>query len=179
MIPNDKAFQPPQLPPGFPLAGAPGIDPAVMNQVRTIAHSALDGVLQWAFDNIVPLLLQGLKQGPQVLGAAASEAQSLGNVGDAPAAANDLMARGAGDAQQGGRVGIGPFPHGDVDLRFMGANVAPNVRSNRGGQTRRFYFLDEGVAPLQVQQKAADGTEQRKQVGSPGGGGEFVRFQPG
>ena len=180
MMPNDKAFQPPQLPPGFPLAGAPAIDPAVMNQVRTIAHSALDGVLQWAFSNIVPLLLQGLKQGPQALGAAASEAGSLPNMGVVPAgAANDLIAKDAGAAQQAAKSAIGPFPHGDVDLRFMGPNVAPDVRPNRAGATRRFYFLDENVAPPQVPQKAADGTEQPKRVVPPAGGGEIVGFKPG
>jgi hypothetical protein len=177
MLPNDKAFQPPNLPAGFPLAGVPGanqgIDPAVMNQVRTIAHTALDVVLQWAFANVVPLLLQALKQGPQAVNAATSEIGSLAvNQGPAP---DDLMAKGAGNARQAANR-IGPFPHGDVDLRFMGPNIAPNVRPARGG--RKFYFLDDTSTPAQVPQKAADGTEQRNR-GTQAAGVEIIGFKPG
>ncbi len=181
-MPNDNAFQPPQLPPGFPLAGIPGanqgIDPAVMNQIRTIAHSALDGILQWAFSNVVPLLLQGLKQGPQALNAATSEVSSAGNLAFNHAAAADGLAKGGGGAQQAANPRFGSFPHGDVDLGFMGANVAPNVQTNRGGANRRFYFLNQGEAPTQVPQKAADGAQGRG-PNAQAGGVEIVGFKPG
>ena len=181
MLQNDKAFQPPNLPAGFPLAGVPGanqgIDPAVMNQVRTIAHTALDGILQWAFANVVPLLLQALKQGPQAVNAATSEIGSLGNlaVNQGPAADN-LIATGAGNARQAVNR-IGPFPHGDVDLRFMGPNIAPNVRPARG-DGRKFYFLDDTSTPAQVPHKAANGTEQKNR-GTQAAGVEIIGFKPG
>lgn len=39
----------------------------------------------------------------------------------------------------------GPFPHGDVDLSGLPANVPIGpVRPNRGRGPRRFYFLPEG-----------------------------------
>ena len=39
-----------------------------------------------------------------------------------------------------------PFPHGDMDLSFISANVVtPN--EPRSGQDRQFYFLKQGNAP--------------------------------
>src|SRR5260221_3289321 len=181
-MPNDNAFQPPPLPQGFPLAGVPGanqgIDPAVMNQIRTIAHSALDGVLQWAFSNVVPLLLQSLKEGPQAFNAAVSKIGPVGNLAFNHAAAADDLAKGGGGAQQVASPRVGPFPHGDVDLRFMGANIAPNVQPNRGGDNKRFYFLNQGEAPAQIPQKAADGGQGRGSDAQTGGV-EIVGFKPG
>jgi hypothetical protein len=181
MLPNDKAFQPPELPADFPLAGVPGvnqaIDPAVMNQVRTLAHSALDGVLQWAFSNVVPLLLQAIRQGPHAVHVAASKGGSAVNIGfDQAAAADDLMTREAGAVKQAPKAQVGPFPHGDVDLRFMGPNVAQNIQPNRG-QGRRFYFLDGDAAPKQVPQKAA--ADNNRRPGAQPGAIEIIGFRPG
>jgi hypothetical protein len=178
MLPNDKVFQPPQFPSGFPLAGVTTgeIDPAVMNQVRAIAHSALDGVLQWAFNNVAPLLLQGLKQGPQAVNAAASGATQAGNLAVNEAGVADGLARdGAGQAAN---PRVGPYPHGDVDLRFMGANVAPNVQPMRGSRNRNFYFLNQGGAPAQLPRGAADDVRQGGPV-TEAANVEIVGFKPG
>jgi len=46
------------------------------------------------------------------------------------------------------RYRSGPYPHGDVDLRFISANVpAERPRPRRGGAGRRFYFLNEPATP--------------------------------
>jgi hypothetical protein len=44
----------------------------------------------------------------------------------------------------------GPYPHGDVDLSFIAANVPPEpVRPRRGSAGRRFYFLrDTDIATV-------------------------------
>jgi|ERR1700752_129201 len=178
MLPNDKVFRPPQFPSGFPLAGVTteGIDPAVMNQIRAIAHSALDGVLQWAFNNVVPLLLQGLKQGPQAVNAAASGAAQAGNLAGNEAAVADGLAREGGRHAADSRVG--PYPHGDVDLRFMGPNVAPNVQPIHGARNRNFYFLNQGGAPAQVPRRTADGARRTGSV-TDAADVEIVGFKPG
>lgn len=43
----------------------------------------------------------------------------------------------------------GPYPHGDVDLSFISANVSVEpVKPSRGTSSRRFYFLaDEQETP--------------------------------
>ena len=42
----------------------------------------------------------------------------------------------------------GPYPHGDVDLRFLSANVpAEPIRPQRRRASRRFYFLPEPAVP--------------------------------
>jgi hypothetical protein len=183
---KDKVFEPPQPPAGFPLAGLPGanqgLDPALMAQIQTIAHAAVDSALQWAFQNIVPLLLQAIQKGPQAVESVASEAAGMGDVGfNQAAAADDLMARGGAGVRQVAKPAMGPFPHGDVDLRFMGPNVAPNVRPERGGHGRQFYFLNNPDAPVQVPRKAAADAPR-------GGGGQapaaarglgVVGFKPG
>lgn len=177
MLPDDKVFRPPQFPPGFPLAGVANqeIDPAVMNQIRAIAHSALDGVLHWAFNNVVPLLLQGLKQGPQAVSAAASAADQAGNFAGNEAGVAEGSAKEG--ARQAANLRVGPYPHGDVDLSFMGPNVAPNVQPTRGARNRNFYFLNQGGAPAQVPRRAADGA--RPGPMTEAADVEIVGFKPG
>jgi hypothetical protein len=80
-----------------------------MNQVRTIAHAALDGVLQWAFSNVVPLLLQGLKQGHKAVNAVAAEAGTIENLAFNQAPAVDDLAKGAGAQQAANPLRWGPF----------------------------------------------------------------------
>ena len=49
----------------------------------------------------------------------------------------------AADASQAlGATATGPFPHGDLDLSHIPANVAPPAFPPRRGSARRFYFLD-------------------------------------
>jgi hypothetical protein len=183
MCPKDNVFDPPRPPAGFPLAGLPGgnqgLDPALLGQVQTIAHAAVDGVLQWALQNIVPLVVQAIREGVHAGGAVASQGADVGNAGfNQAAAADDLLARGGGAARQAAAPQAGPFPHGDVDLRFMGPNVAPNVRPVRGGHSRQFYFLNNPDAPVQVPQKAA-AEDRRRGRGGTAPGGAVVKFTPG
>lgn|GEM_PF-2923247 len=183
MCPKNNVFEPPRPPAGFPLAGLPGgnqgLDPALLAQVQTIAHAAVDGALQWILQNIIPLVMQAIQEGMHAGNAAASQGADVGNAGfNQAAAADDLLARGGGAARQAAPAQVGPFPHGDVDLRFMGPNVAPNVRPVRGGHSRQFYFLNNPDAPVQVPQKAA--AEDRGRVrGGIAPKGAVVKFTPG
>jgi hypothetical protein len=121
-------------------------------------------------------VVQAIREGVHAGEAVTSEGADVGNVGfNQAAAADDLMARGA---RQAAKPQAGPFPHGDLDLRFLGPNVAPNVRPVRGGHSRQFYFLNNPDAPVQVPQKAA--AEDRGRVrGGNAPGGAVVKFIPG
>jgi hypothetical protein len=148
-------------------------------QMQTVAHAAADGILEWVLQNIVPLVVQAIREGRQAGEAVAPEGADVGNAGfNQAAAAGNLMAQGPRGAGQAAPTQVGPFPHGDVDLRFMGPNVAPNVRPVRGGHSRQFYFLDNPDAPVQVPQKAvADDGGRGRRVAAPGGA--VVKFTPG
>jgi hypothetical protein len=183
MCPKDKVFEPPHPPAGFPLAGLPGgnqgLDPALLGQIQTIAHAVVDNLLQWALQNVVPIVVQAIREGVHAGEAVASEGADVGNAGfNQAAAADGLMARGGGAARQAAAPRVGPFPHGDVDLRFMGPNVAPNMRPGRGGHSRQFYFLNNPDAPVQVPRKAAAEDAGRVRGGTAPGGA-VVKFTPG
>lgn len=148
---------------GFQMAGN-AIDPALIAQIEKAAHAALDQILQWAFKNILPALVQSLSAEAGAAQTVVSEAEGVANavlsqiqqlVG---MAANANLAGQAGQAvqagaAQGGQAAgfkMGQYPHGDVDLRFMGANVAPGIRPEGSPAKRAFYFLDNSRTPQQV-----------------------------
>jgi hypothetical protein len=158
MAVKDKPVEPPKLPSGFPLAGLPdvsnGIDPAVMGKITSIAHMALDGILQWAFQNIAPILLQGVAATPQAADAAEERVVQHGDAAFAQRPDIDqIMAQHGGNRhaapnqepeKPAARPKLGPYPHGDMDLGFLGANVAPGpVRPERNQTARRYYFLPD------------------------------------
>jgi hypothetical protein len=112
------------MPAGFQRPGVPGagnvLDPAVRAQIREKLHPVLHEVLE---------LVMGRRDG---------EAER-----PEPAAAPE----GPAEADRPAPHRAGPFPHGDVDLRYIAANVPPEpVRPQRAGGQRRFYFLQEELA---------------------------------
>ena len=156
----DTKAQNPDLPrlPDDPLRGGLQmagnvIDPSLVAAIEQIAHSGLDQLLQWALKNIVPVLVQSLSAQAGAGKVIVSEANTLANVmlsliqqvTSLPANANP-----AGAIPEAGGFKMGLYPHGDVDLRFMGANVAPDVRPEKAPSKRTFYFLEDSKTPQQI-----------------------------
>jgi hypothetical protein len=176
MAENDKPVEPPQLPQGFPLAGLPDLanNPAVPDKITAIAHMAVDGILQWAFQNIGPLLLQGLGKIPGAAKAAEEHGVNRGDVvfANRPDPDKLIAQHGGRAAQQDGNIPapqreqaekaapparLSPYPHGDVDLRFLGANVAAGpVHPVRKQTHRQYYFLPEDQGQQQRAQPDTD-----------------------
>jgi hypothetical protein len=118
--------QHPQPPAGFQRPGIPGagnlLDPAVRADLREQLHAA------------VP------QPGAVAEARASQENAPVGEATPAPAAPSASAPR---------SLGAGPFPHGDVDLRGMLANVPPEpIRPQRNLTGRRFYFLTSGPAAV-------------------------------
>lgn len=109
----------PPVPEGFQRPGVPGagniLDPKVRADLREQLHEAVQG----AREQVQP-------------GERPAEEAPPAQPAEQPAP----------PASSGGHR-VGPFPHGDVDLSGLVANVIPNVRPHRGGRGRRFYFLAE------------------------------------
>lgn len=126
----------PQAPAGFQRPGVPGagnlLDPAVRADIREKLHTA------------------GADARRQ---AAGGEAQERPDAATAPEAGEPERAAPAADAAprqpetaRAARFGAGPYPHGDVDLAFLGANVSVEPVRPRRGSRRRFYFLPDAAA---------------------------------
>ena len=156
----DAKAQNPDLPrlPDDPLRGGLQmagnvIDPSLLAAIEQIAHSGLDRLLQWALKNIVPAIVQSLSAQAGAGKVVVSEANTLANavlnliqqVANLPANANQ-----AGAIPEAGGFKMGQYPHGDVDLRFMGANVVPGVRPEKAPAKRTFYFLEDSKTPQQI-----------------------------
>jgi hypothetical protein len=130
----------PQAPAGMQRPGIPGagniLDPAVRAEIREKLHPAVHDAGQ---------LARGQRGEPkEEAEKPAEEARQ-----PAPAEADTPEARQPAPPAQGYRAG--PYPHGDVDLRTLPANVpAEPVRPRRGRAGRRFYFLtDQATASSQ------------------------------
>lgn len=147
---------------GLQMAGNE-IDPAVIAQIEQMAHAALDQILQWAIKNILPAIVQSISaeagaantivsQAEGVASAVLNQIQQLADMAAHANLAGQVGQAAQAGVAQGGQapLKIGQFPHGDVDLGFMGANVAPVVPSERASGKRTFYFLDNSKTPQQV-----------------------------
>jgi hypothetical protein len=138
---DQRAPQEPKPPAGLHGPAAEGaenvLDPAVRGELRALIREAV-----WsAFGAIAADLFQRGAAGPQApaqppAGAPAAPAPP------APAPPAGQPAAGPGGRQGTEAAGRFPFPHGDLDLRGIPANVpAAEERRPRRGAARRFYFL--------------------------------------
>lgn len=129
----------PQAPEGFQRPGVPGagniMDPAVRGEIRKIVHEAMHDIMRRA------------RGGHEADGGAAAAQPT-------PPESTGTDTRPAAEAEnrpaESNRPvkGLGPFPHGDVDLSYIAANVPPEaVKPNRARAARRFYFLPEDAQP--------------------------------
>jgi hypothetical protein len=154
---------------GLQMAGNE-IDPVLIAQIEQMAHAALDQILQWAVKNILPALVQSISAEAGAAKTIVSQAEGVANavlnqiqqIAEMAAKANLAGQAGQGaqaGAAQGGPAAfkIGQYPHGDVDLGFMGANVAPRAQPERASAKRTFYFLDNSKTPQQVPPARASG----------------------
>jgi hypothetical protein len=120
----------PQPPEGMPRPGIAGagnlLDPAVRAQIRETLHPALHQAGR-----------QAAGQAAEPPAGPAEQPTETAEAATTPAPAPPPPPRPAG---------LGPFPHGDVDLRFIAPNVPPEpVRPRRHRQARRFYFLTDSA----------------------------------
>ncbi len=118
----------PRPPEGFQRPGIPGagniLDPQVRADLRERIHPAVHDAAA------------------QLKGEAADRREDVASTPASPAP--------AADAPPPSGTRAGPFPHGDVDLSSLQANVPPEpVRLNRLRVRRRFYFLQDAPAPAQ------------------------------
>ena len=137
----------PEPPAGLhgPSADAPGslLDRGLRREVRELLAPVLlklvPAVLQ-TFRYLAGEIAKGNFPHPPNLGGAMT--QMPGQGADAPQPAAASLPAPPTPATPGGR----PFPHGDLDLSFITANVAtPNAP--RTGQNRQFYFLKKPNVP--------------------------------
>jgi hypothetical protein len=123
----------PQRPAGCqrPQVTGPGIfDPQVRSDIRAKLHAAAHDARP-----------QGV--GPPEDSSESAEAAALAPSA-APAPAPTTPAVPSAAAPQGQWHRAGRYPHGDVDLSFISANVpAEAIRPQRGRGPRRFYFLPQ------------------------------------
>lgn len=124
------AEQQPQPPSGFQRPGIPGagniLDPEVRGELREQVHSAVHGARPAPAPAGQPDTVQKA-EAPHAEPAAVPGAEAH----EAPAAFR-----------------AGPFPHGDVDLRGLPANVpAGPIRPQRNRAGRKFYFIPASQAP--------------------------------
>lgn len=123
------APQRPQPPEGFQRPGVPGagnlLDPAVRGELREKIHEGGQG----ARDQV--------KEAQTAPAADAGSQTEFGNQRQTAPAADTPKTPPANRA--------GPFPHGDVDLSGLAANVTPAKPRRSRGQ-RRFYFLKETMS---------------------------------
>ena len=110
-------IQPP-LPEGFQRPGVPGAGNALDPAVRAKLRGAIEEAVMSAW--------RSLAHGETPPAPPAPPA------GPAPSPAAPPAPR---------RFGAGPFPHGDVDLGFIAANVPADPPTPRRGAQRSFYFL--------------------------------------
>jgi hypothetical protein len=122
---EDQPAEMPRPPEGVQRPGVPGagniLDPAVRAEIREKLHPAIHDAVQKARGEGEPPI-----EPP-------AEARQEPRPAEAPPTQ---------------RFRVGPYPHGDVDLRNFPANVPPGpVRPNRGRGSRRFYFLNDTLGP--------------------------------
>lgn len=147
---------------GLQMAGNE-IDPALIAQIEQMAHAALDQILQWAIKNILPAIVQSISAEAGAAKTIVTQAEGVANAVLTQIQQLTAMAANAklnvppgpaaqGAAAQGGQgpFKMGQYPHGDVDLGFMGANVAPGIQPERASTERTFYFLDNSKTPQQA-----------------------------
>lgn len=117
---EDQQPSMPQGPAGMQRPGVPGagniLDPEVRGQIRESLHPAVHDAMR------------------QARGEPESKEETSSPSPPPPPT----------PAETTPRHRAGPFPHGDIDLSFIAANVpAEPVRPRRGRAGRRFYFLPE------------------------------------
>ena len=122
----------PHPPGGFQRPGIPGagnlLDPTVRGQLREQIHEAAHGAREQ------------VQQQPSEQSNEAREESSPARSASKEAPASSLTPRPSPHAP--------PYPHGDVDLSHLAANVPPEpVTPKRGKAGRRFYFLPEDAKP--------------------------------
>jgi len=141
-------FPKPPLPAGFQKPGVPGagnaLDPAVRGELRALIQEAvLDAMRQVAsgFGMTVPPEPAPAPPAPPFRGAPVPS-----NAAPPTAPARRL----------------GPFPHGDVDLSHVTANVPEETPAQRSARGRAYYFLqhDRAARPAQDQAPAATQEDQ-------------------
>ncbi len=132
----------PEPPAGMQRPGLPGagnlLDPQVRGQIREAVHAALHDLVRRAAGN--PAAADAPAPADQP---GAERVERPGPPSSSPPAA----ATTATDNPPGQRNRAGPYPHGDVDLSFIAANVPSEpVRPIRARAPRRFYFLADTKA---------------------------------
>ncbi|MFO0968768.1 MAG: hypothetical protein U0793_24695 [Gemmataceae bacterium] len=125
----------PGPPPGFQRPGIPGagniLDPAVRGEIREQLHDAVHGARR------------------QVQGDAAPQVPPSGTPPTSPPTAPPTAPPDVPAAPPSAVPSrAGPFPHGDIDLSDLPANVpAGPVRPVRG-RARNYYFLQNAASPM-------------------------------